>query len=376
MDQTTFYKQLLDRYVNNTATAEELEVIDHLIGKGELDELLMGHMAESWAGEEVIFEEERVHVPQKTRQIKLWPRMALTAAAALAVITFGIWLYTSRHPGKGSDLLNYANDIKPGKNQATITFANGKVVKLSDQKNGVVVGEELKYNDHTPVEATTGEPVNDSAAEATISTPRGGTYQVTLADGTKVWLNAASSLTYSPVLNKEGTRRVKLAGEAYFEVAKDKTRPFLVSSRGQEVKVLGTHFNISSYADDDKVKTTLLEGAVLVSRDGRKDEVMLKPDQQAIVAGSKGITVHEVDVNEVVAWKTGDFRFEDQGIKDIMKQIARWYDVEVIYEGDVSDIRLNGSISRNRNISQVLTKIAQTKEVHFKIEGRRIIVKK
>ncbi|SMC45526.1 FecR family protein [Pedobacter africanus] len=375
MDQTTFYKQLLERYVNNTATAEELEVIDHLIGEAKLDELLMDHMAESWAKEEAVFEEGNEVVPGKTRRFKLWPRIA-TIAAALTAIVVGTWLYTSRHSATQPDYIKYANNIKPGKNQATITFANGKVVKLSDQKSGVVIGEELKYNDHTPVEATAGGSADDSAEEATITTPRGGTYQVTLADGTKVWLNAASSLTYSPVLNKEGIRRVKLEGEAYFEVAKDKDRPFIVDSKGQEVKVLGTHFNISSYADESAVKTTLLEGSVLVRSNLHKDEIVLKPSEQASLTGSAGIAVRQVDVNEAVAWKTGDFRFKDQLITDIMKQIARWYDVEVAYEGDLSAVRLDAFISRNRNISQLLMKMEQTNEVHFRIEGRRIIVKK
>lgn len=375
MDKISFYKQLLDRYVNNTATAEELEIIDHLIGKEELDDLLTGHMAESWEKEVTAFEKSNMLPSEKPARFKLW--LPIAVAAVLALIIFGVWLYTSQHSGANQDAAGptYANDIRPGKNQATLTFANGKKINLSGQKSGIVIGADLQYNDRTAVNTHAGTS-SGSPGEATISTPRGGTYQITLSDGTKVWLNAASSLTYNPVLNNK-VRSVKLEGEAYFEVAKDKKRPFLVSSKGQEIRVLGTHFNINGYADEGKVKTTLLEGSVLVSRSGgAQDQVLLKPNQQAILEGSRGITVREVDVNEAVAWKSGNFRFEDQSVTDIMKQIARWYDVDVEYEGDLSDIRLNASISRNRNISQLLKMMEKTNEVHFKIEGRKIIVKK
>ncbi|MNL00170.1 fec operon regulator FecR [compost metagenome] len=308
-----------------------------------------------------------------------WIRGIAIAAAAVMAVVFGIWFYnTSLNPDSassrtaGRDLMH---DIKPGKNTATLTLSNGKAIELSEEKTGLVVGNDLRYNDGTSVTSNK-DPDNGRTVEMTITTPRGGTYQVTLSDGTKVWLNAASSLTYTRALNEKGTRRVRLAGEGYFEVAKDKTHPFVVSTKGEEVKVLGTHFNISSYADEKDMKTTLLEGSVLVSR-GAADVngVLLKPSEQATVTGN-AITIRQVDVNEAVAWKNGDFRFADQSITDIMKQIARWYDIEVVYEADLSAVRLTGSISRNRNLSQLLKRLGETNEVHFKIEGRRVIVNK
>lgn len=306
-----------------------------------------------------------------------WVRGIAIAVAAVMAVVFGIWFYNkSLNPYSassrtaGRDLMH---DIKPGKNTATLTLSNGEAIALSEEKTGLVIGSDLRYNDGTSV-ASNKDHDNGDTVGMTITTPRGGTYQVTLSDGTKVWLNAASSLTYTRALNEKGIRRVKLAGEGYFEVAKDQAHPFVVSTKGQEVKVLGTHFNVNSYTDEKDMKTTLLEGSVLVSHRGA-DGVLLKPSEQATVRGNE-ITVRQVDVNEAVAWKNGDFRFADQSITDIMKQIARWYDIEVVYEADLSAVRLTGSISRNRNLSQLLKRLGETNEVHFKIEGRKIIVNK
>jgi ferric-dicitrate binding protein FerR (iron transport regulator) len=318
----------------------------------------------------------------RVRKTTLWTRIAVAAAAV--AIMLGLWFYTSRLPQSNAVKDRYANDLKPGGNKATLTLANGKVINLSDAKRGIVVGEQLSYNDNTPV-IPYGRDEGRSGTEMTLSTPRGGVYQLTLSDGTKVWLNAASSLTYAYGRNEGGQRRVKLHGEAYFEVAKDKKRPFIVESRGQQVEVLGTHFNINSYPDEPATKTTLLEGSVRLSvfstdaafHQGDKiQSAILKPNQQAVLSGNT-IKVKAANLEMEMAWKNGDFLFDGEDFRAAMRKVARWYDVEIVYDSQLPQrIKLGGWVSRNKNISAVLKVLESTGEVHFKVTGRRVIVEK
>jgi transmembrane sensor len=331
------------------------------------------------------------------KYISLWPRM-VAIAAALAAIVFGIWFYNARymngrHPEfiSGSPL---ANDIAPGKNTATITLANGKTIILSDAKTGVVIGDELKYNDGSAVERgdpglrrDDGKGDGDDAMngrypelvsgslpqQLTASTPRGGTYIVTLPDGTKVWLNAASSLKFPSSFGKLAKRIVELNGEGYFEVSKDKSHPFIVKTADQQVEVFGTHFNINSYADEPATKTSLLEGAVGIKRNQGGASALLKPGQQAI-STENGIKLVEGVATDAVDWKNGEFIFDDEPLERIMRKVARWYDVEVIYKGIDRNETFGGSISRFENVSKVLENLQLTGGIHFKIEGRKVIV--
>lgn len=310
------------------------------------------------------------------KQIRLWSRIA-GVAAAVAVIVFGIWFYNTRHfegSKAGSDHLNYTNDIKPGKNSARITLGNGKIINLSNAKSGVVIDAgSLSYNDGS----STGAPSFGAKEQLTVSTPRGGTYQVTLSDGTRVWLNAASSLTYAAGLNEHGERRVRLDGEGYFEVAKDKNHPFIVSSNKQEVKVLGTHFNIHSYADEPSVTTTLLEGSVRVSDVAARNEVILIPNQQASITGNSGINLKEVNAENIIAWKNGLFMFNDEPLTAVMQKISRWYGVEVHFtDPGLSGKTVYGTISRYSNVSKVLKMLEKTGEMQFEITGNVINVKR
>jgi len=202
-----------------------------------------------------------------------------------------------------------------------------------------------------------------------LKTPRGGTYHVTLSDGTKVWLNAASALTYTASLGKTGVRKVKLEGEAYFEVAKNKTRPFLVENQGQTVEVLGTHFNINSYTDESSIKTTLLEGSVKVNN------VVLKPNQQSVLTADHKIQVNTIDAETTIAWKNGNFVFAGEHIEPIMRRLASWYNIAVVYQGKKPSGQFRGVISRHNKISEVLKMMELTGAVHFEIEGRKVYVK-
>ncbi|QPH39714.1 FecR family protein [Pedobacter endophyticus] len=389
-------KYLFNKCFQNLATPEEQEEFMALVEDIANKDLVEQEMENYWNNfepvEKPFFEADKeamwfeIMQHGAVRKYKLWPRIAGVAASVIAIFLAAYFL---KNDGKTElkEVQNdvaYKNDIAPGKNAATLILnTQGKTISLSDGNGGLIIKDDkLVYNDGSLIAdlppAESGQTANRKSDEQTIITPRGGTYQVTLSDGTKVWLNSDSRLTYSPRLNQQAVRRVKLEGEGYFEVAKDKKRPFIVSSKGQEVRVLGTHFNVNSYVDEVSVKTTLLEGSVRVSfRSGeaKAHNVILKPNQQSILSSSD-ITKKQVNAEAAVAWKTGNFRFENQNIRDIMKQVARWYNVEVVYKDELPGVRLNASVSRNRNISQLLKMMEQTNEVHFKIEGRRIIVLK
>jgi transmembrane sensor len=278
--------------------------------------------------------------------------------------------------------------IVPGSHKAILTLSDGSKIVLDQAAKGSLANQAgvqiTKSNEGQLIYSVMAQQEGGSVAGSadltnTISTPKGGQYQVNLPDGTKVWLNAASELKFPLSFAKLRERRVELHGEAYFEVEKDASKPFIVKSDRQYVQVLGTHFNINSYADEKETKTTLLEGSVKVSpihgRDA--DQVVLKPGLQAqLIAGTKQIKVMHVDVQAEVAWKNGQFFFEDEPIENIMKQIARWYDVEIVYQDDLSGKTVWGSVTRYASVSKVLSILELTGGIHFKVEGRRITVLK
>jgi transmembrane sensor len=321
---------------------------------------------------------------------KLWPRltkisMSWKIAAAVAAITLGTWLYyTPRHPEESRDLLNYANDIAPGRNTATITLADGTVINLDTNRTGIVFNsDDLTYADGTSVTSSLlsssslrGKHSDEAISQTlTASTPRGGTYQITLPDGTAVWLNADSKITF-PSKFTGAKRQISLEGEAYFQVAKNKAKPFIVESGGtngmpaQQIEVLGTHFNVNAYPDEGSTKTTLLEGSVNVNG------TILRPNQQASLQG-EAITVKQIDPSETLAWKNGDFILNNDDFRTVMRKLSRWYNVEVIYATDAPyDLELYGEVSRSKNISAVLSVIEATGKVHFRIEGKKIYVSK
>ena len=237
-----------------------------------------------------------------------------------------------------------------------LCFQNIKIIKLN---NG-----QLAY-----------KPLQGKASEAaynTLATPKGGQYTITLSDGTRVWLNAASSLRF-PAAFTGRTRVVELTGEGYFEVAKDPTMPFKVKAKGMEVEVLGTHFNINAYADENTVNTTLLEGSVKVAKGNENKKI--KPGQQAVIRDNGDLSiVNAINVEEVIAWKNNEFRFEHIKVSKIMRQVARWYDVEIEYEKNVPDVELSGIISRKEEVSQLLEILEATHKIQFQLSGNKIMV--
>jgi transmembrane sensor len=309
-------------------------------------------------------------VAVQKNNVRLWTR--ISGAAAILLIAFGTYFILPKKEPNYEHLT--ANDIPPGKVGATLTLANGKKINLKDAANGEIVKESglsiTKSADGQVVYLTQPGQSNDDALN-TLSTAIGETYKITLPDQTKVWLNAASSLTYNPALTANGIRRVKLTGEGYFEVAKDKDHPFVVESGNQSVEVLGTHFNVNAYQDEKAYRTTLLEGSIKIEDHGQS-KVLVPGDQASNISGD--IKLNQVDPEFAVAWKSNNFVFDRLDIKEIMKMISRWYNVEVIYKEEIPSGTFWGSVSRFDNISKVLIPLEATGDVHFKIEGRRIYV--
>ena len=308
--------------------------------------------------------------------LSLWQRIT-AAAAILIAVSFGLYFYLAYKVNPHAEFAAHTikQEIVPGGNNATLTLADGRKISLNDVKNGELARQSgivvTKAADGQLVYTVLRTPKQSKYLQYnTISTPNGGQYQVQLPDGTRVWLNSGSSLKY-PALFSAKQRKVELNGEAYFEVARDKSKPFLVTTSRQTVQVLGTHFNISAYSDEASVKTTLLEGSVKVS--AAKGQKIIKPGQQAILSEDL-LEVQMADIEETMAWKNGYFRFNNEKIDDVLRKLSRWYDVQFQYEAMPSDEAFNGVISRSKNIGQVLKMLEKTKVIHFKTEGRRIIV--
>lgn len=308
-----------------------------------------------------------------SHKAKLWRGIAVAAAVAACVFGVVIFYYQQSDKHEVQTEIAVSRDVAPGKQGATLTLAGGKKIRLADAANGQLARQpgvtvSKLANGQLVYELTSSEGT-DPAAVNTLSTAKGETYQLRLPDGSMVWLNAASSLTYAANLLEGGQRRVKLNGEAYFEIQKDQMHPFVVESRGQHVEVLGTRFNINSYADEPTAKTTLLEGSVQLNH-----RTVLKPGEQATISDAGGISISQADLDEAVAWKNGKFIFADENIESIMRKLERWYNVEVSYEGPPPGETFTASIGRFDNISKILHKLSYTNNVHFKIEGRRVIV--
>lgn len=303
------------------------------------------------------------------------------AAAVFIVLGVAIFWVQTKSPERQQLSSSSAQEVVPGGNKAILTLSNGTKISLTDAVKGLLKNEDgisiTKSADGEVVySATNSENASNRVVQHTIETPRGGEYEITLPDGSKAWLNAESSLKY-PVRFAGKERRVEMTGEVYFEIVKNRTMPFKVNSANQEIEVLGTHFNVNAYADEPVVRTTLLEGSVRVQVVPSSPEIVrtLKPGEQSALT-AKGIEVKRVDTEETMAWRNGDFIFKSESLSSILRKVSRWYDVEVIYKIDANAIKFDGMVSRKRNIAAVLNMIESTGNVHFKLEGRRLIVMK
>lgn len=325
---------------------------------------------------EAIFQSDKVQETRKPFPQSHHFKWAIGIAAAISLIAFGLFFFKYQSEDAVTHPQELAADVAPGTYGATLTLANGKKIRLTKASNGELAkesGVSVSKSAGGKLVYTIEGNVAEGNAQHTFSTAKGETYEVRLPDGSSVHLNAVSSLTYKAALVEDGKRVVKLSGEAYFEVAKDRQHPFIVKTEHQQVEVLGTHFNLSSYPDDDIEKATLLEGSVKVTASGSSK--ILKPGQQSRLFEGK-LNVSETDTDLAVAWKNNEFIFESETIENVMKMVERWYNVEVIYVGERTSERFSGGVSRFDNVSRVLEILESTRTSHFKIQGRKIYVSK
>lgn len=349
-------KDLLKRYNTGECTEAEKTLVESSFLQYNEDEIDISEKRIKKIGEEIY---GNLPIPKNVSlKINLW--RAIGAIAAISLLTVGAWNFFERFTML--PVTTMANDVSPGGNKATVTLSNGRTIGLSDTKNGITVkGNNLAYFDGTTIDND-----NGNIGVQILTVPK-GQYQIQLSDGTKVWMNACSSLKYPTSFASNKERNVELQGEAYFEVTPDKAKPFIIKSHSQTVRVLGTHFNINDYQDEETSITTLVEGSVKVANQSLQP-IILKPRQQSVVVGNS-IKVQDADLETTLAWKNGRLEFKEADIKAILKQVARWYDIDVVYRGKISNRTYNGSISRSSNLSVLLNILAYS-DIHFTIEKR------
>lgn len=362
-------KDLLIRYRAGACTEEEEAIVEswYLRYDAELpfdlsDEELM---ADLW--------DIQKRIAAKRKSIFTKPLVLAAAASLLVFCMFGLYLFRQTVRPVQTTVAASGTDVEPGKDQAVLILGNGRRIKLDNARH-----ELLAREGDTRINSSGGTIVYDASVVAgaenqeisynTIVTPRAGQFQVILPDRSHVWLNAASSIRFPAVFGK-GRREVEISGEAYFEVAKDKSRPFVVRSGMQRIEVLGTHFNIMAYLDEKSIKTTLLEGSVRVSA-GRESH-LLTPGQQSSLKEKFSVT--EVDTEEAVAWKNGLMLFANEDLKTVMRRISRWYDVDIAYQGEIPERIFTGGISRSSRLSELL-KILELNDIHFVVRDKKITV--
>lgn len=377
---TKEFLKLKKKFLNGTASPAEIELLEQYYELFANEEEATNHLTEPEIArlEESLKEGIAQRIMAETRPtIPFYKRTLVRAAAVLVFASIGLYLLYNQYPRHTQAIVNnkiYKNDVAPGGNKAVLTLADGSKLVLNNSKNGALAtqaGIQIVKQDGMLSYKATAEN-NTRVSFNSISTPKGGQYQLVLADGTKVWLNSASSLRY-PTSFTGKNRTVELTGEAYFEVAKNKNQPFNVKTTTQTVQVLGTHFNVNAYADENVVKTTLLEGSVKVYSATR--DVIISPGQQsALTKNGLFVIDKDLDTDEIVAWKNGVFQFNEADIQTIMRQVARWYNIDVEFKGTIPANTYHGKISRNSNVSQVL-KILELSGINFTIEGRKITVK-
>lgn len=385
MEAKEYYRFLLERYYNGSATAAEEEELFAALRTGTDEEEWTVMISELHAAapadpayNPALYEQQVNSILQQDPPVRsrrpVIMRYAAAAAVALLVVAAGYftWQRTSR---KSTVPIVATADVKPGKNGAVLTLADGSEVVLDSLGNGTVTTQQ-----GTRVILSNGQLSYDAAgtgevSQNTMTTPRGRKFRLRLPDGTNVWLNAASAISY-PTAFTGNTRSVTLTGEAYFEVAANKDQPFIVQLNNEtSVRVLGTHFNIHAYPDENNISTTLLEGAVRVHV--QQQTSLLKPGQQLEINKKSGAAAlnNQADTLAIIAWKNDILNFQDKKLTTVISMIARWYDIEVVYETTPPDITFVGEIGSDVNLSSVLNFLKES-GVHFRLENRTLIIGK
>jgi ferric-dicitrate binding protein FerR (iron transport regulator) len=378
------HKALLDKYKNGLCTPQEKAIVENWYNQQSelatdgLDAPDYGQVRDEIWNSLLAGRVKTLHQNKSVPKVK--GRHLSIAASLLIVLAAGLFFMMYKRPGQPGRPSEQASTVKPGGNKAYLTLSDGKRIALNDTIKGTLavhagVRITKTADGQIACEVIPGK-TDDPLKYNTLEAPKGGQYQITLVDGTKIWLNAASVLKYpSQFTGKE--RKVELTGEAYFEVAKSRTKPFVVVSKQQEVQVLGTHFNINAYDDEASIKTTLVEGRVKVFRktNGMNGDFRMLTAGQQSVLKEETFQVTEVDTEEAIAWKNGYFTFENDNLEMIMRKLERWYDVEVSYTGRIRNkVKVMGSISRTTELPEMLKMLESTDKFKFKTEGRRITV--
>lgn len=381
-------RQLFDRYYAGEATAAEEAELMRYIRSGQGNDAVEEAMRHNWlrgARDEPVFDaaqsermlgsilnsSRRATAPALLR--RMWVRYAV---AAMLLLVAGVWFMQKRQGAHPTITVaaRKAQDVRPGGNKAVLTLADGAGIELDRVESGLVA----RQGNTEITKSRDGELIyqHNSAAKVAaaglnkVSTPRGGQYKVQLPDGSKVWLNASSSIRF-PSVFPAGEREVEITGEAYFEVTKDAKRPFTVRFHGSTVQVLGTSFNVMAYPEERISKTTLVEGSVSIRN--RAGQATLRPGQQAAFTPEGRIETAFKPVEEAVAWKEGMFYFKNAGIKDVMRQLSRWYDVEVSYRGEVPLRQFTGRVSREVNLSEIVSMLRYA-GVNCRLEAQTLVI--
>jgi len=384
LDQHQHIAILFKKYLNNECTPEETAALMAFMRSSKnrelvqslLDDHLQDGEDKGWmyrAQTDRIF--QRLNLNQDVEEAEVRSRTIrftfLKTAAAILILASAWAVFIVSSPTKKEvTAARTAEDVLPGGNKAVLVLSDGQQVKLDSLQTGNPGDDEsavIKKSADGHIVYFAADN-NKLKGFNTVRTPRGGQYEVALPDGSRVWLNAASSITYPAAFNA-GERRVMLTGEAYFEIASlwrnNKKVPFVVETDRQKIEVLGTRFNVNAYDDETGIKTTLIEGKVKVTTEN--ETVILKPNQQFNL-DAEGISTKKVDVEPAIDWKNGDFLFADEDLKSVMRKIARWYNVEVIYDSEIPEESLSGQISRSRNLSEVLRMLELSGDTKFRIE--------
>ncbi|MES2457456.1 MAG: FecR family protein [Bacteroidota bacterium] len=362
--------ELLRKYRENTCTEEELAILESWYLKYDLKDLAQ-------LSKEDLVAIEATQAPKpaiEVKEVSLWKKL-LVASAVVLILGAGLFFYQNETSfiKHNDSFLSSSEESMPGQRTATLTLSSGEVYNLDLKKKSIVIKEnKILYSDGVFISS-----VRSVEMSITINTPLSGAYQVTLPDGSKVWLNAASSLVFPATFEGSPQRKIAMSGEAYFEIIENKNHPFLVQSKGQEVEVLGTHFNIDSYEDEPNIKTTLLQGILRVrvpNSAASNSSIILKPNEQAIL-GPSGIKVQHVDAENYKNWTEDLFWFDKEPLESVMRKISRWYDVKVEYQvSDKTKGKLSGDISKNEDIESLLKILEQSMGYKFKLKGKTIVV--
>ncbi|MGJ1422308.1 FecR family protein [Sphingobacterium spiritivorum] len=364
-------KEIFDRYLSGEATEKENFAVESWYQSLADEPMVLDEDQAELDMQRLLFNMRRQIRKDKVRS---YYRVAAVAASLLIPIIFFTTRYLTKrdqHIYPSVVAVEGKKDSSSGYGGATLTFADNSRIALNHAERGIVVKDKISYEDGTVV-----PNVGQRAADLMLlSTQRGGQYRITLSDGTKVFLNAGSALKYPSQFSGQ-ERRVELTGEAFFEVHSDPAHPFIVSAKGQEVKVLGTIFNINAYLDDEAVTTTLAEGSIMLKSahdDGRS--VILKPNEQSTSEGGK-ITVRKVDVQAAIAWTQDLFYFSNTDLKTVLIQLQRWYDIEIDWTNMPTNKRLFCQIPRSTPLENVLKAIEMTSNVKFKLSERRLSIER